>query len=128
MSLKTWKKEFYPIPANKVKGYKKAVEHSFLKWKGLLPSNLKKHKVKLDEYHDVVDIDGKLIIDSDSCALCCLAPKDNFDNLICTNCPIVKAHGNECNDGKVNPWKLYMTTNDPQPMLKVLRKVLRTYK
>ena len=47
MSLKTWKKEFYPQSAKRTK-QSEAVEHSLHKWRGILPANLKKHGLNRD--------------------------------------------------------------------------------
>ena len=50
MSLKTWKEEFYSVPASKLarSSVIKCLEHSILKWRGLFPSHLKRHKVSLN--------------------------------------------------------------------------------
>ena len=44
MSLKTWKKEFYPKEAiDAIKTELMATKHSLRKWRGLTKANLKKH-------------------------------------------------------------------------------------
>lgn len=130
MSLETWKKEFYPIPADKVKSHKKAVEHSILKWTGLFPKNLKKHNIYKTKNTGIyeppsitTDEDNyNFVIDCSTCALCCLVENDRDVN--CDNCKIVKVTGKRCD----NPWIRWRDKTDPKPMLKVLRKVLRSYK
>lgn len=126
MSIKTWKKEFYPISAEKVKSQKKAVEHAILKWTGLLPKNREKHGLVTGSgpYY-IYYYDGRVQyffeICSDTCALCLLT----VDN--CRRCKITKVTGAACT--KTNgPWAKWADNKDPKPMLKVLRKVLKAYK
>ena len=71
MSLASWKEEFYPTPAYACP-CDQALEHSILKWTGLLPENLEKHKVFLDGQYlrDPESPNCALRIDGDSCALC----------------------------------------------------------
>ena len=51
MSLKTWKKEFYPISASRVrKDAIAAIEHSLRKWRGLTKDQMKRHGVGVSNY------------------------------------------------------------------------------
>ena len=58
MSLTTWKKEFYPVPAKKMP-LRKALEHSILKWRGALPGNLRKHGCCLGDCREVLSSRGE---------------------------------------------------------------------
>ena len=72
MSLTTWKKEFYPEDAGKVSA-KDALAHSLRKWEGILPENLKKHDVFLDEDHKLRGKKGPpmgYVTGNKTCALC----------------------------------------------------------
>lgn len=122
MSLKTWKKEFYPVDAKKVPK-KKALEHSLRKWTGLLKGNLKKHGVELRLrllVPIVMDSDDEMNIDDSTCALC-------FHYMLCDRCPILKQLGGyTCDDiGRDSPYMALQEKGDPKPMIKVLRKALK---
>ena len=120
MSLATWKKEFYPIKANKV-SKKNAVAHSIQKWKGLLPENLCKHCVSIDECGNVTDgsFDGTLGINTQTCALCFHFGPET-DN--CDDCPLFQTRsGHNCDDTRDGeqepPFGEYRDDQDPMPML-----------
>lgn len=81
MSIKSWCEEFYQVKATHEEACEtdvKAIEHSLVKWRGLLPENLKKHHVRLGvfgnsiEHDDSADIraGSEVFLDSSSCALC----------------------------------------------------------
>ena len=130
MSLASWKKEFYPIPASKT-SKRSAVAHSLRKWTGLTKANLKKHGLeaceaticeKNDEYEEMQ-------IESDSCALCHHYLGDISFNALdyCANCPLYKVRGNvSCDQRKVAeyaaPYVAFLDTGDARPMLKWLKK------
>lgn len=96
MTIKSWKKEFYPVPAYDCPE-DQAIEHSLQKWIGLRPENLKKHKVQyLAESGTVIDLNAvndedALCIDGESCALC-THHLDHNDTL-CEPCPLYEARG-----------------------------------
>lgn len=99
MSVKSWRKEFYPLAASKC-SKKNAAAHSLRKWRGTLPDALKRHDVVW--MHSAVESkNSRVFLDFDyfSCALC-----HNFFLDIngvkdgCNSCPIVKATGNNCAD------------------------------
>ena len=70
MSLDTWKAEFYPVEAEKVKK-RDALAHSLQKWLGLRPGNLWKHKVwRPGSAIRIEDCYAELWIGGDTCALC----------------------------------------------------------
>ena len=108
MSLKSWKKEFYPKPVHMCK-YSEAGKYTELKWVGLSKKNLKKHKgTKYGYYIDFED--GEFRIDGDSCMWCKMAHDCNeclgiVNNVYC---------GNSFND--------WVRTGKVKPMLQWIRK------
>ena len=72
MSLKTWKKEFYPPIGECIGSEVEAIEHELTKWYGFLKKNLKKHKVS---YYTVFD-------ETTACALC------KVYHYGCSDCPL----------------------------------------
>lgn len=128
MSLKTWKKEFYPTPANKTTK-KNAVAHSLRKWIGLLPENRKKHNMIFDpgsSYYDICEknkddsySNNFFSIDDTSCALC-----HHYIYEDCKNCPLYKVVGTACNnhENKKTPYEIYTETGNPKPMIAALKK------
>lgn len=135
MSLETWKKKYYPIPADKVTKAG-AIQHSLTKWIGLRKTNLREHGL-------LIGVRGLsapempllwLEINSTTCALCCLyygkLPKR--ENGPCFNCPLYKVRGGyacDCftpsKDGNGEaPWVAFSLDDDPEPMIKCLRNAL----
>jgi hypothetical protein len=106
MSIRSWKKEFYPITARKTLK-RNALKHSIQKWKGLLPKNLAKHDLKAPPIE----------ITADTCALC------HHSQDGCADCQLFKIRGRVscCNeifgDEKLAPHEIWITTADPHPML-----------
>lgn len=128
MSLKTWKKEFYPITAKQAakKSVVEAVEHSLTKWTGLKKSNLEKHDVH--QYLASIEYDDyrvSMSIDDSSCALC---QKFIAKNDSCYGCPLYIVRGeNQC-DWTVkneNPYREWTHNENPSLMIKYLRKALK---
>lgn len=125
MSIKTWKKEFYPKSATSRMSKKAAIEHSIKKWEGLLPENLKKHGVVLDKCGDIyenIDDEMNFEISDLSCALC-------YKYLweCCKKCPLYEKLGFECGKGEIKDgdgWKSYIKNGSPELMLKNLRSLL----
>lgn len=98
MSIKTWKKEFYPIKAKKM-SMLQAVKHSLLKWQGTLPSNLKRHGVEYDnadQYLFDLETDEEFDFDSDSCALCVSSTARGSFTANCSVCPLYKHRKEKC--------------------------------
>ena len=109
MSLKSWLKEFYPIKADKV-SEKDALQHSLLKWRGALKTNLKKHRLKI-HYKRITDKEGKYFnFHGLTCALCCV-----FRNT-CVNCSL-RSCGCLYSD--------FGVTDDPKPMIKLIRAAIK---
>lgn len=96
MSLETWKKEFYPVEADKATGSDlKALQHALKKWKGLTKKNLQKHNIHRPalSYTLVNDEDknkDEWIIETfdiadESCALC---HRHLYGGRDCRKCPL----------------------------------------
>ena len=122
MSLKSWIKEFYPIPAHKVTK-KNAIDACILKWRGLSKANLERHRMH-QEHHIIREMNGtsKLFINEESCALCKFYVKYH-----CNPCPLaIVRDGISCDvsmeSEDLNPWEEYRAYGDTKPMLLWLRK------
>ncbi len=125
MSLATWKKEFYPVPADKV-NKNKAVDHSLRKWKGLTRTNLRKHGVKqnTEDGRSIFAKDGVFGITTESCALC----KHYFESDgKCPKCPLSIVRGGiSCDAASLrgintsDPYGKFRKGN-PQPMISWLK-------
>lgn len=134
MGLASWKVEFYPIDAQDVTTWAQAIDHSLLKWKGLLPNNLAKHNVILDSAAGWFVCDRsrqRLDIDSFSCALCHLASryKKHTAAVMCSLCPLAKIRGgNPCDkttwrDVGKSPWAEFVNNGNPRPMIAWLQRL-----
>jgi len=122
MSVESWKKEFYPIPAYDYRYGRhprlQVLDASLLKWKGLTKANLKKHRVTMvnggigskdDPYFE------RFYFDGDSCSLCAKYYGRTAD-YSCDACPIWKLTGKTC-------LSAYSKLPDPEPMIQLLTKV-----
>lgn len=123
MSLKTWKKEFFPpMDTSTELG---AIIHSLRKWRGLRPENMKKHGVKkhLTSTREIVDRrHNSLEIDAYSCALCwrhTLAKNGN-----CFGCSLLKQLESECDLHDNSPYVLFLKKNEVEPMIEALEQTL----
>lgn len=120
MSLISWKKEFYRIPASQVsKGC--ALQHSLKKWAGLKWSNKKKHKVVLRGRYNLVDSSDNTIsiLGIESCALCVHFFGATED--CCLGCPLVKAGIKSCGDVD-SPYSRFIDTGRTLLMIRALKK------
>lgn len=50
MSLKTWKKEFYPTKPSHKWTWLECIEHSLRKWRGATEENCQKHNVEFSGF------------------------------------------------------------------------------
>lgn len=115
MSLQSWKKEFYPTEASEIDNTPDAIEHSITKWKGLLPENLSKHYLEIDDGSIWDSNKGYMVISAGTCALCQL-----FIETDCPNCPLRDYLGHRCDDGEDSPYIIFSLSNNPQPMIDAL--------
>lgn len=127
MSLDTWKKEFYPIPARDAeKGF--CMYHSYRKWLGTLPENLQKHGLHIEKNFRIVeDADSRVYIffGNETCALCLKYQSNTFG---CTSCPLFNPVTREnCCDTTTSPYQIFGRTGDPTPMLNLLLKADWSY-
>jgi hypothetical protein len=129
MSFETWKAEFYPIPADKVKK-KDAIAHSLQKWIGLRKKNIKKHAVLMELLWDIPyifddsrSIFSALSINADSCSLCHVYQENGGD---CLKCPISQERGGircdrETPKEELSPYGMFVHNQNPEPMIKILQ-------
>lgn len=117
MSLKTWEAEFYKVGAQSVIKAD-ALDHSILKWTGLLKKNLNKHEVRINGA-DVVGANDAygLTIGEASCALCA-----HYWDWECPDCPLRAVLGARCDNNSSSPYTWWCHTYDARPMLRALRK------
>lgn len=132
MSFKTWKKEFYPRPANTRMSVRGAIEHSLRKWQGLSPRNLKKHGMEitaglfgpLREINEIGHTEVGMSIDSATCALCQMyVDRTGY----CDECPLFKSLGHRCDSMySQGPYNVF-PRKGPGPMIRALRATLRKF-
>lgn len=121
MSIRTWKKEFYPVSAQRTKKAD-ALEHSILKWTGLLKKNLKRHGAFADDLGYIRDKDGREFwIGRKDCSLCKFF-HSRYQNETCVSCPIHRLTGEDCDDKSGSPFQIWNNKRDARPMLSVLKK------
>lgn len=126
MSLKTWKNEFLKTTAFQSMSKKEAIEHSILKWTGLLEKNLKKHGLCITLSGTIIEPDGsdQLRISGSNCALCV----KYIGGSQCPKCPLSQHLGGRCDlfgIGKSQPYTHWQETRDPRPMIKALKALRR---
>ena len=129
MSLKTWKKEFYPTAPTKCKTEKAAVKHSLQKWTGALKENLKKHELECASSGlfevGTDDVDSSFYFDEHTCALC-KVHRDTEGCVKCEDCVLFGLRdGRSCDIGAGAPYITFLTTNNPKPMISILKKALK---
>ena len=138
MSLKTWKQEFYPITAlqaHKTLDLVGLVEHSIQKWIGLRKKNLEKHGLETYGFTYIRDSDdNSFSVDAFSCSLCRrfvnFRKEEKEDD--CFGCPIFESRGHvRCCEYSPkettpdSPYAHWQWDENPEPMIRALRKALR---
>lgn len=122
MSLKTWMKEFYKVPSNRVKSDIEALDHSILKWEGLREENLEKHNlvhIANSPFITELGTDDSFMVDSRSCALCHLYLLSE-----CEGCPLYISLSNAmCN----NVYRGFFIHGNVLPMQDALEVAKREY-
>lgn len=98
MSLKSWKREYYPITATKAAEKENSdafvIEHSLTKWIGLRQVNRERHEVT----NESAELKGRhnelaLEINAWSCSLCARFYKEKAEGSTCVECPLYKVRG-----------------------------------
>lgn len=109
MSKASWMSEFYPVDASAV-SKAQALNHSIRKWMGLLPENLKRHRLSEPPFS----------VDADTCALC----KIHWTQESCGECPLYLVRGRvRCDSETVadapgwSPFDAYTERGNARPML-----------
>ena len=128
MSIKTWKEEFYPIPAQETE-QSNAIQHSLTKWTGFIPSNLEKHEVTYELLHDfrfgqTCPLCYHFKIDEDRADL--EEGREWNEETECDECPIVQTGFPEC-DAHDSAWR-ESRFGDPLTMIDQLEHALRASK
>lgn len=118
MSLKSWKKEFYPIGASEV-DEQDAVAHSLRKWIGLRQENLDKHDVS-HSWDGISYKKDSLPIGAPSCALC---QHHYIPKRSCESCPLHEYLGRPC-DGDDSPYAAFVDDDGPEPMISALEAIV----
>lgn len=116
MSLGTWKKKFYPIPANQVKE-KDAIDASLLKWVGMRESNLKKHGLRISFGGSIEDSNGEYLDINDATCSLCVHYLDEGD---CRKCPLFQHLGHRCDHPIRTSVFITGLNGDPEPMIAAL--------
>lgn len=119
MTIKSWKKEFYPVPAeNAAKTDLMALRHTLKKYLGLRKENIKKHEL-LHLRNVIQDDNDCFVFSGNTCALC---EKYN-DN--CDNCPITKQEGESCNGSDDNVYLQLANNGNPEPMIELMKILIK---
>lgn len=117
MSVKSWLRRYYPIPADKV-SKRDALTHSRRKWEGARVENLRKHGLT----------GPPITFNGDTCALCLHYNHDNG----CSGCPLsMVREGVACDERSagenVSPYTLWDGDRNPTPMLILLDAALARF-
>jgi hypothetical protein len=129
MSLRSWKKEFYPISAVKAaRGTMlESLQHCLCKWTGLRPDALTRHKLKLD-YGGISDGTSEFDFDFESCALCVRFHDEDQDSVDCDRCPLFAVRKCTCDvpirGEEYSPYRTGIYNDDPEPMIRLIEKVI----
>jgi len=126
MSLKEWREEFYAEDAHEV-AEEAAVAHSLRKWRGLREENLARHEVwQVPASSRLEDSEGNIFyISASTCALCKRFSCHENETESEQTCPIERVNGGvTCSDRPNGPYKVWLETGDPEPMIAVLEKAL----
>ena len=125
MSIATWKKEFYPTPADQCTAAN-ALDHSIRLWEGARKSSLKAHGLRKGgrEGTDLIDDDFNtfFLTARNHCALCLNYRSCMLDSVPDQEtCPIARMIGGTCFDA----CDVWHEEDDARPMLTLLKRVKR---
>jgi len=139
MSIKTWRKEFYPVSARARKAKQAPAAHSLQKWLGLRKEALERHGLTLDK-GSLLTERGTLVFEMDdtTCAFCAVHRDDEFETpweRRCSKngdpCPLIALrHGLRCYENELRPYRLspydaLIIKNNPEPMIQLLQRAVR---
>lgn len=125
-SIHTWKKEFYPRNARKIKNVNDALDSAILKYSGLEPKILAWHHLTL-VHGKLLDDAGRIFeFDSRTCALCRIF-KYGCESKDETPCPMTKVTGYACDDQEYGAYQRFIKSDDPTDMLILLEKAKEQY-
>lgn len=126
MSLESWQEEFYPVKANKDMTVLQALKHTLLKYIGARKKNLDKHGMTKNKgefwsssIHDIKSLEPSFVFGTETCSLC---SKYFFKD--CIKCPI-KENGSGCILKKTSPYYVFCRTGNPEPMIRLVRKLIK---
>ena len=118
MSLESWKKEFYSVPASRV-AKKDALAHSLRKWEGLLPAAMHRHGIERTGggycLREKRNVRKRVGLGGNTCALCKLATP------YCADCVLVQMVEMGCG----RAYARWIDGGVPTPMIALLRKAVR---
>lgn len=123
MSIKSWAKEFYSVPADKG-SQDGAVARALVKWRGLSKKNITKHKLHKEDMY-LIDEDGnKMKINFSTCALCNFWRQKGPEG--CKGCPLETPQGTKHGkEGCYVPYNEYRYNGRVGPMVKRLSNILK---
>ena len=128
MTVKTWKEEFYPIPADQATDTElEAIEHSLRKWRGLTKENRAKHGLTLNDFV-AYNSCSLIVINGSTCSLCKRHTVPLSFLTECSQCSITAITGTPCDKSGGSPWSMWRFQNDPRPMISVLEQCLEEEK
>lgn len=137
MTMKSWKKEFYPKAPTKSMSRLEAIRHSLTKWIGLRQENLDKHNLFADNDGDLQSPSTRskeiFKIDGRTCALCRLYSDKAIYGGCSNACPLIVVRDIPCDQvpfseellGAMSPYTLWTSVQDPEPMIKLLEEALK---
>lgn len=119
MGLNTWMSEFFE-PLHSLEGKKpsEVTKMSLDKWIGLSPANLRRHEVEILDGLLTDGISSLPIVSRGYCSLCVKYMERPEDG--CDLCPLYQNLHEACNGSPKNPYRLFVTTEDPTPMIQAL--------
>lgn len=127
MSLKAWKKKYYPKKPTIKMTWLQAIDHSITKWSGMDADTLEEYGLYVSggQIWEVYSNVDPLEVNSSSCALCiktCLQ-----HGASCHGCPIMIMRGEPCDNSQgsnESEYAQWQEKHDPKPMQKLLDKTL----
>jgi hypothetical protein len=127
MSIESWKAEFYPVPAEDCpQNDKDMLAHAKLKWSGLVPETLEKHRLSVFAYWLKDSEDERFHVGDTTCSLCFRYME--YDE--CAGCPLCAVNGLPCDRcfNNVSPWGKWCDEHNPNPMIDLIDQAIASLK